>query len=221
MSQADHSEPARTQIEIDVVSDVVCPWCFVGKRRLEAARALAPDLDIVVRWRPYQLDDTIPPGGIARSEYLARKFSPEKAAEIYNRLNAVGAEAGIAFKFDAITRSPNTLDAHRLIRWAGEAGVQDIVKERLLALYFLEGADVGDPDVLARAAAACGMDGAAVGVRLGSDDDKDSVRADIEKAQSIGVNGVPFFIIDGRMGLSGAQPPEAIVAAMREALEER
>ncbi len=99
--------------------------------------------------------------------------------------------------------------------------MQDLVKERLLALYFLEGADVGDPDVLARAAAACGMDGAAVGVRLGSDDDKDSVRADIEKAQSIGVNGVPFFIIDGRMSLSGAQPPEAIVAAMREALEER
>jgi predicted DsbA family dithiol-disulfide isomerase len=221
MPEAGNLDPARTQIEIDVVSDVVCPWCFVGKRRLEAARALAPDLDIVVRWRPYQLDDTIPPGGIPRAQYLARKFGPEKAAEIYNRLNAVGAEAGIAFKFDAITRSPNTLDAHRLIHWAGESGLQDAVKERLLNLYFLEGADVGDPDVLASAAAACGMDGAAVRAKLASDDDKDAVRADIEKAQSIGVNGVPFFIIDGRLGLSGAQPPEAIVAAMREALEER
>lgn len=219
MSEA--GNPARTRIEIDVVSDVVCPWCFVGKRRLEAARALAPDLDVIVRWRPYQLDDSIPPGGIARAEYLARKFGPEKAAEIYNRLNAVGAEAGIAFKFDAITRSPNTLDAHRLIRWAGEADVQDAVKERLLSLYFLEGADVGDPDVLAGAAAACGMDGSAIRAKLGSDDDKDAVRADIEKAQSIGVNGVPFFIIDGRLGLSGAQPPEAILAAMREALAER
>ncbi len=213
----------KPRIEIDVVSDVVCPWCFVGKRRLEAALALLPDVDVGVHWRPYQLDNTIPPGGISRHEYLSRKFGPEKAADMYARLNGVGAEVGIPFAFDKIERSPNTLNAHRVIRWAGEAGAQtqESVKERLLTLYFMEGADVGDPDVLAGAAQACGMDGAAVKQRLASDEDMDAVRADIEAAQRMGVNGVPFFIIDGKYGVSGAQAPETLVEAIRHALNER
>ena len=215
------AEEQPQRVEIDVVSDVVCPWCFVGKRRLEEACALAPELEIFVRWRPYQLDDTIPQGGIPRAEYLSRKFGPGKAADMYARLNAVGAEVGIPFRFDAITRSPNTLDAHRLIRWAGETGVQDEVKERLLNLYFLEGVDVGDHDALAAAAADSGMDAAAVKARLASDEDKENVRADIQTARNLGVTGVPYFVIDGRIGLSGAQPAENIILAIRQALAQR
>jgi predicted DsbA family dithiol-disulfide isomerase len=216
-------DAARQRIEIDVVSDVVCPWCFIGKKRLDEARALAPDLDVVVRFRPYQLDATIPPEGISRKDYLERKFGPERAAQMHQRLEAAGADAGVAFAFDKILRSPNTLNAHRVIRWAGEsadAGAQEAVKTRLLELYFLEGADVGDPDVLARAAADCGMDGDEVRRRLATDEDVDAVGADVETARRIGVNGVPFFIIDGKYGLSGAQPAETLIAAMRQALSE-
>ena len=211
----------RQRIEIDVVSDVVCPWCYIGKKRLDEARALAPDLDVVVRFRPYQLDATIPPGGLSRKDYLDRKFGPERAAQMHERLEAAGADAGVAFAFDKILRSPNTLDAHRVIRWAGELsrpGVQEAVKTRLLELYFVEGADVGDPDVLARAAADCGMKGEDVRRRLATDEDMAAVEADVETARRIGVNGVPFFIIEGKYGLSGAQPAETLVAAMRQAV---
>ncbi|MDB5572055.1 MAG: disulfide bond formation protein DsbA [Hyphomicrobiales bacterium] len=214
---------AKPRIEIDVVSDVVCPWCFVGKRRLEAALALAPDVDVGVHWRPYQLDATIPPEGISRTDYLTRKFGPDKASQMHARLESVGQEVGIPFAFDRIARSPNTLNAHRLIRWAGELGedVQGKVKERLQTLYFLEGGDIGDLDTLASAAQACGMDGAETRRKLATDEDVDMVRADIESAQRMGVNGVPFFIIDGKYGVSGAQAPETIVEAIRHALKER
>lgn len=208
------------KLTIDIVSDVVCPWCFIGKRRLEDALAMAPDLDVDLRWRPFQLDSTIPPGGISRREYVERKFGPERAGQVYERVRAVGEEVGIPFAFDKITRSPNTLDAHRLLRWAMEAGCQDILKERLLKLYFLEGADVGDHDVLARAAAECGMDEAETRRRLASEEDVESVRAEIDGLQKLGVNGVPFFIFGGKYGLSGAQPAEIIVQAMRQAAQD-
>jgi predicted DsbA family dithiol-disulfide isomerase len=158
----------------------------VGKRRLEDALAMTPDLEIDLRWRPFQLDATIPPGGISREEYVNRKFGPERAKEIYDRIRGVGAEVGIPFAFEKITRSPNTLDAHRVLRWALEAGCQEMLKERLLKLYFVEGADVGDHDVLARAAADCGMDAQAVRTRLATDEDVDAVRADIDAAQRMG-----------------------------------
>ena len=210
----------NTKLTVDIVSDVVCPWCFIGKRRLESALAMAPDLDVDLRWRPFQLDSTIPPGGISRKEYVERKFGPERAVEIYDHVRTVGAEAGIPFAFEKITRSPNTLDAHRLLRWALEAGCQDILKERLLRLYFLEGADVGDPDVLANAAAECGMDASEVRKRLASDEDADSIRTEIDHIQKLGINGVPFYIIAGKYGLSGAQPPDILAQAMKQALAE-
>lgn len=212
--------PGARKLTVDVVSDVVCPWCFIGKRRLESALAMAPDLDIDLRWRPFQLDSTIPPGGISRAEYVERKFGADRAAGIYDRVRTVGAEAGIPFAFEKITRSPNTLDAHRLLRWALEAGCQDLLKERLLQLYFVEGADVGDLDVLANAAGECGMNRDEVRKRLESDEDVDSVRAEIDRIHKLGVNGVPFFIFAGRYGMSGAQPAEALVEAMRKAAEE-
>jgi predicted DsbA family dithiol-disulfide isomerase len=215
-----NNSDAKTKLTVDVVSDVVCPWCFIGKRRLESALAMAPDLDVDLRFRPFQLDSTIPPGGISRKEYVERKFGPERAATIYERVRGVGEEVGIPFAFEKITRSPNTLDAHRLLRWALDEGCQELVKERLLSLYFLEGADVGDHEVLANAAADCGMNAEDVRRRLASDEDVESVRAEIDHIHKLGVNGVPFFIFGGRYALSGAQPPEALVEAMRKAAED-
>ncbi|MDP2356121.1 MAG: DsbA family oxidoreductase [Beijerinckiaceae bacterium] len=210
----------RKKITVDIVSDVVCPWCFIGKRRLENALAMAPDLDIDLRWRPYQLDSTIPPGGISRQDYMDRKFGPERAATVHDRVRTIGAEVGIPFAFEKIKRSPNTLDAHRLLGWALEAGCQEHLKERLMQLYFVEGADVGDHDVLAKAAADCGMDGDDVRRRLSSDEDVESTRSEIDRIQNLGVNGVPFFIIASKYGLSGAQPAETLVEAMRQAAAE-
>ena len=138
---------------IDIVSDAVCPWCYVGKRRLEAALAGSGDANVAVQWRPFQLDPTIPSEGLDRQAYMRAKFRDDaRLAEVHQRLKALGAEVGIKFDFAAIKRSPNTLDAHRLIRWAGEAGVQDAVVERLFSAYFERGEDIGDRDVLARIA---------------------------------------------------------------------
>ncbi len=208
----------RKKLTVDIVSDIVCPWCFIGKRRLESALAMAPDLDIDLRWRPFQLDSTIPPGGISRQDYMDRKFGPERAATVHDRVRTIGAEIGIPFAFEKITRSPNTLDAHRLLGWALEAGCQELLKERLMQLYFVEGADVGDHGVLARAAADCGMNENDVRRRLSSEEDVEAVRAEIDRIHNLGVNGVPFFIIASKYGLSGAQPAETLVEAMRRAV---
>ena len=205
-------------LQIDIVSDVVCPWCYVGKRNLEAALANLPDMTTAVHWRPYQLDPTIPPGGIDRRTYLARKFG-DRVPEIYARITGVGKDIGIDFAFDKIGRSPNTLDAHRLIRWAWAAGVQDRVVDALFRAYFIDGADIGDVDVLVALAKTAGMDDAVVRRLLGENADKSDVESDIAQAQSLGVTGVPFFILDGRIGLSGAQPPDVLSQAIRKAIE--
>jgi predicted DsbA family dithiol-disulfide isomerase len=208
-------------LTIDVVSDAVCPWCFVGKRRLEAALGELGDLPVEVRWRPFQLDPTIPRDGMSRADYLARKFGPDRVKAMNERLAGVGAEAGIPFAFDRIARSPNTLDAHRLIRWAQASGRQTDIVERLFRAYFVNGEDIGDRDTLARVAGECGLDRDAIRARLDSGDDEDAVREEIAVAQRIGVTGVPFFILDGKFGVAGAQPPEALVAAVRQALAGR
>lgn len=206
---------------IDVVSDAVCPWCFVGKRRLEAALAESDAADVRVRWRPFQLDSTIPAEGLDRKTYMNAKFrDPARLAEAHARLKALGAEVGIAFDFDAIQRAPNTLDAHRLIRWAEAFGTQDKLVERLFSLYFEQGRDIGDRDVLAAAAADCGLDGAAAREWLERGDDADDVRAEIEQAQRIGVSGVPFFIFANRLAVSGAQSSDVLSRAIDEARRE-
>ena len=207
-------------LRIDVVSDVVCPWCFVGKRRLEEALVLASDLDAHVTFRPFQLDNTIAPGGIPREEYLNRKFGPERAKNMYGRLEGLGREVGIPFAFDKIKISPNTLDAHRLLRWAQATGEQAAVKERLMELFFIEGADIGDHRVLADVAAAHGIERAVAERLLASDADCDSVREEIEAASRMGVTGVPFFIFNNAIAVSGAQPAEVLVQAMRQALQQ-
>ena len=220
MSEDGKADDAARSVTIDVVSDAVCPWCYIGKRKLGAALSLLGDVKVDVRWRPFQLDATIPPEGMRRIDYLTRKFGPERIGQMNARLIETGQEVGIAFAFDRIERSPNTLDAHRLIRWAQPQGVQDALVERLFKLYFEEGRDIGDRNVLADAASEFGLERAVVMRMLEADTDKAAVQEEIASAQRMGVSGVPFFIFDGKYALSGAQPPQAIAAAITKALAE-
>ena len=204
-------------LTIDIVSDVVCPWCYLGEKRLE--QALAEEAGpIVVRWRPYQLDPTIPEGGLDRAEYMAKKFGKSgRLQSVHDNLTRLGAEVGLPFAFDKITRSPNTLDAHRLIRWATSAGVQSRVVDRLFEAYFVEGRDIGDRVVLTEIAAECGLDADLVERLLAEGADSEVVRQEVEQAQAMGLSGVPFFIFAGRLGVPGAQEPSALRQAMAEA----
>ena len=208
------------KLTIDVVSDVVCPWCYVGKKKLEGALAQFSDEEIEVHWRPFQLDPTIPPGGIDRKDYLTKKFGADRASTMHHRIEALGKEAGVKFAFEKIVRSPNTLDAHRVIRWAYAGGRQQQIVEKLFRLYFVEGRDIGDRDLLADVAAEAGLDRATVRAKLDTEDDASAVQSEIASAVRLGVNGVPFFIIDGKYGLSGAQPSDVIAEAVRKALSE-
>jgi predicted DsbA family dithiol-disulfide isomerase len=212
---------STSPLTIDVVSDVVCPWCFIGKRNLEAALdGLDETRPVVVRWHPFELNPELPPQGIDRRDYLERKFGgPERANEIYARVREAGARAGIAFDFDRIQRQPNTREAHRLIAWAQARGEGDALVERLFDAYFLEGRFIGDRDELARIATEAGIDAAAAREFLSSGLGADEVALAESRAQQLGISGVPFFIFDGRVGLSGAHPPEAIREAMRQAAE--
>jgi predicted DsbA family dithiol-disulfide isomerase len=203
---------------IDVVSDVVCPWCYLGKRRL--ARALASDTgdEIPVRWRPYQLDPTIPVGGLDRKAYMRNKFGDSgRLEEVHDRLRALGAEEGVAFAFDKIERAPNTLDAHRLIRWASVNGAQDAIVEKLFSLYFEQGRDIGDRKLLVETAREAGMDHEVVEKLLADGSDESEVRQEIAQAQSLGVTGVPFFIFASRFGVPGAQSAEVLSTAIERA----
>jgi predicted DsbA family dithiol-disulfide isomerase len=201
-------------LQIDVVSDVVCPWCYLGKRRLEAA--LKQDGAAQIRWRPYQLDPSIPAAGLDRRAYMRAKFGDgSRLAEVHARLKALGAEVGVAFDFEAIQRAPNTLDAHRLIRFASEAGLADAVTERLFADYFERGRDIGDRAVLAEIARDCGLGD--VTARLSSGEGADEVRQEIDEARQMGVEGVPFFVFASKYALSGAQSPAVFAEALAQA----
>lgn len=203
-------------LHVNVVSDVVCPWCFIGKRRIERAVALAPDVAVELAWRPFQLDATIPRQGLDRREYMQRKFgSAEKVRAISERLTAEGAAEGIAFRFDRIRRSPNTLDAHRLIRWAGTAGAQGPVVEALFTRFFIDGDDIGDPAVLKDVAAEAGMDADVVGELLAGDADVGHVQEEIGYAAEAGVTGVPCFIFASRLAIPGAQEPATLARYMQ------
>ena len=208
----------REPIRVDVVSDVMCPWCLIGKRRLEKAIEATPDLDWTVVWRPYQLDPTLPPGGKPRRQYLAEKFGADRAAAIYDRIREEGEKEGIAFDFEAIAVSPNTLDAHRLLRWAVTASPhhQNMLKERLLTDFFERGLNVGDRDVLLQAAHDVGLDARKIEPLLASDQDAEAVRDEIAYLQRIGVQGVPCFIFGETLAVSGAQSHETLAAAARQ-----
>ena len=203
-------------MRIDVFSDVVCPWCFVGKRRLEQALAAVKVADAEIRWHAFQLNPDLPPGGVDRRQYLDSKFGPGAAQRIHERLDAVGREAGIDFQFDKIERSPNTLDAHRLLWLAGPQGRQGALKEALMKAYFTEGRDVGDAVVLADIAAAVGVAGD-IPAFLAGEGGRQEVREELEQAARLRISSVPFFIFEGRYALAGAQPPEVFAQALAAA----
>ena len=207
-------------MQIDIVSDTVCPWCFIGKRRIGRAMAMRPHVNFDVFWRPYRLDPTIPREGVDRRAYLKAKFgdSPRSSA-MGDAIRAEGAGEGIEFAFDKIAKSPNTLDSHRLVRWAASAGVQDDMVERLFRAYFIDGRDVGDPAVLSAIAGEAGMDGELVATLLAGDADLEAVEREAGFANEMGISGVPTFIFDSKFMISGAREAELLVRVIDKALE--
>jgi predicted DsbA family dithiol-disulfide isomerase len=208
-------------LSIDVVSDVVCPWCFIGKRRLEGALARyakeRPDAPApTVTWRPFQLNPGLPAEGMARADYIAQKFGPRGGA-VYTRVAAVGREVGIDFAFDRITRQPNTLAAHSLIELAGAQGRQDAANEAFFRAYFLDGVDLTARENLVTIATSAGLDRATVEEWLDNAQAREAAAAEDARAREIGIEGVPFFIFNGRLGVSGAQGSEVLLDAMKQA----
>jgi predicted DsbA family dithiol-disulfide isomerase len=225
----DIQTPSPAPLTIDIVSDVVCPWCFIGKRKLEAALKLpeAASLPPVhIRWHPFQLNPDLPQAGVPRKQYLEDKFGgPERAAEIYARVGAAGKAVGLALNFDGIKQQANTLMAHALIAYAQNSPRNDAdnslgnaVKERLLNAYFIEGRFIGDLDVLVDIATAAGLDGADVRRHLANPATRGAVSQADAQARQMGISGVPFFIFNQKVAVSGAQDPANLLQAMQQAV---
>jgi len=209
-------------MRIDVVSDTICPWCFIGKRRLERALALRPSLVPEIAWRPFQLNPDMPPEGMDRETYVRLKFGgAERARAVYEPVRAAGESEGIAFAFERIRKTPNTLASHRLIRWAGTAGAQEAVVELLFRRYFIDGADLSEHETLVAVAREAGMDHEIVAELLAKGSDIDLVTGEDRSVRSMGVTGVPFFVFDGKYAVPGAQDPEVLVQVMDLAERER
>jgi predicted DsbA family dithiol-disulfide isomerase len=207
-------------LAVDVVSDVVCPWCYIGKRRLDAALAeRGHGSRAVVRWHPFLLNPDLPRGGVGRRGYLERKFGgPEQVRTMLDRIERIGRDAGIWFEFERIERQPNTLDAHRLLSWSQTV---DAVKsarlvEDLFRSYFTQGIDIGNIEALARIAAQAGFDAYRAAAVLASGEGRATVLAADQRARSIGVSGVPLFIFNQRVAVSGAQPAKVLLEAMQQ-----
>ena len=208
-------------MQIDVISDTVCPWCFIGKRRLMRAMEQRPNIPFDVRWRPYRLDPTVPKGGMNRQAYMRAKFGddPMKIVEMHKLIAAEGAKDGIEFDFAAIARRPDTLDSHRLVRWAEAAGVQDEVVERLFIAYFENGEDIGDIRILADIADLCGMDGVEIARMLETDTDIAMVEREDQVAHEMGVTGVPAMIFGNKLAVSGAREAELLASVIDRVTE--
>jgi predicted DsbA family dithiol-disulfide isomerase len=207
-------------LPIDMVSDVVCPWCYIGKRRLDKAIALRPDIPVEVRFRPYFLNPWVPREGMSREEYLVTKFgSSDRYRAIAQRVAAAAAAEGLTYSLDKIVRQPNTLDCHRLILWAGESGNAAVMKQRLMQLYFAEGGDLSDRAVLVKAAAGCGLDAELVRSRLAGEQDIERTEAEANSAKEAGIDGVPCFILGGSIAVQGAQAPEHLAQAIDRAAD--
>jgi len=206
------------KLTVDVISDVICPWCFIGKRRLEKAIA-ALDGQVQVRWHPFQLNPTMPIEGISRREYRTKKFgSWERSLELDANIVAVCKEEGIPFSFDRMARTPNTLDAHRLIWLAGREGAQDAVVEALFVAYFTEGRDISNRQTLIDVVAEVGLDRQRAVAMLNSEEGIDAIKEAGEQAREFRVDSVPFFVVNRKLTLSGAQPIDVILAAFNQAL---
>jgi len=206
-------------MQIDFISDTVCPWCFIGKRRLGRAMAMRPNIPFTVRYRPYRLDPNVPRAGVDRAAYMAARFGADgKLDDAYRAIAAEGAKENIAFDWGAIRKRPNTVDSHRLIRWAETQGVQDEVVERLFIAYFENGEDIGDIRVLADIADLCGMDGGEIADLLESDTDIALVEREDQLAHEMGVTGVPAMIFGNKIAVSGAREPDTLVMVIDKAL---
>lgn len=206
-------------LQLDIVSDVVCPWCYIGKRRIEDALALVPDIPVKVRWKPFFLNAWVPREGISRDDYLTQKFgSPERYREIASRVVDAAAEEGLTYHPDRVKRQPNTIDCHRLIHWAGERAPQ--MKQRLMELYFRDGGDLTDIGVLVQAAVDCGLDADDTRRRLATDDDVALISQEAEDAARNGISGVPTFVFASTYAVSGAQPAAQLARAIRQVSSE-
>src|SRR6266851_2994396 len=218
----DHFEPAsgaKATLAIEVISDAICPWCWVAKRRLERAiAALAPDVTASVTLRPFELNPEMPKAGVGRRAYRSAKFGAWQHSQALDaQVAAAGRSEGLVFNHDKMDRTPNTVDAHRLILLAGQQSKQDVVVEGLFAAYFNEGRDVGDPSVLADVGASAGLDRARILAMLVSDEGQPEVRSELQRAVSLRVSGVPTVLVDGVPFFSGAIRPDLMEAELRKA----
>ena len=208
-------------IHIDIFSDTICPWCLIGKRRLEKALAERPDLKPAIHWRVFQLNPMMPKGGMDRQAYLAMKFGgAENASVVYERVRRAGAEDGIDFAFEAMPRTPNTLDSHRLIRWAAGQDRETETVEALFQAYFFRGQDIGSVSTLSDAAQEAGMDPGEARAFLESEALATEIREEDRQARGLGIDGVPCFVFNGRHALAGAQPPKVLVQMLDLAQQE-
>ncbi|MEG9862646.1 MAG: DsbA family oxidoreductase [Parvularculales bacterium] len=207
-------------MDIDVLSDTICPWCYIGKKRLQRAAAERESLDLQIFWRPFQLDPTLPPEGIDRKTYMKRKFGDRDMRGAYEALREAGDQEGIDFAFEDIKRTPNTFDSHRLIRWAGSAGCQDKVVDLLFEAYFEQGRDIGTADVLVEIAGDTDMDASLVKDLLDTDADRDLIAREMTLAHQMGVQGVPYFIADHKSAIVGAQESDVLVKLMDHAAQD-
>jgi predicted DsbA family dithiol-disulfide isomerase len=213
--------PAHARLQIEVVFDLVCPWCFLGVRRLRRMLRARPDVRADLIWRPFLLNPDLAPQSVPRQEYLVRKFGGEdRARRLHGTIAELGRAEGLEFRFDRIRRVPHSLDAHRLVRWAGRQGASDAMVEALFLAYFADGADVGDAAVLAAVAARQGLDGVAARRFLATAAEVEAVHADNLRAHRLGINGVPCFVVGGRHAIAGAQEAEVLERLLDVALVE-
>ena len=203
--------PPKARLSIEVVHDLVCPWCYLGVRRLARTLAARPDLLADICWRPFLLNPDMPRAGMARADYVLRKFGgEERARRLYATIGGFGRVEGIMFRFERIARTPSSVDAHRLVRWAARFGRASEVAEAVFAAHFCDGRDIGDQGVLATIAGECGLRPAVARAYLTTGAEAEAVHADNLRAHRLGINGVPCFVVGGRHAIAGAQEPEVI-----------
>ena len=203
--------PPKARLTVEVVHDLVCPWCYLGTRRLLRTLRRRPDLLVELVWRPFLLNPDMPRVGMARSDYVVRKFGGEdRARRLYSSIAEIGRAEGVQFRFERVRRTPSSVDAHRLVRWAARFGRANGVVEALFAAHFADGRDLGEIGVLCAIAASCGLDPNSARAMLATDAELDGVHADNLRAHRLGINGVPCFVVGGHHAIAGAQEPEVI-----------
>jgi predicted DsbA family dithiol-disulfide isomerase len=208
-------------MNIDIISDTVCPWCFIGKRRLERALAIMPQPEPRIGWRPFQLNPDMPVEGVDRGDYMRQKFGEERQAQIHAMLTETGAAEGIDFNFSGIARMPNTLASHRVLRFAGEQGIQHQVAEALFQAFFVEARDIGDRATLLDIGSEAGLERGTLGDYLESEQGLDAVRAEDRLARRMRISGVPTFIFERKYVVSGAQSPDMFLQIFEQLAQEK